>query len=100
MGRDFHTIPVIDIAGLRSPVQAKRQAVADQIRAAARDVGFFYVSGHGIPQSARDDLMAAAKDFFDQPLAAKMESYIGRSVNHSGYVPEGEEVFVAGKVDK
>jgi isopenicillin N synthase-like dioxygenase len=100
VGREFHSIPVIDIAGLRSPAQEKRLAVAEQIRAAARDVGFFYVAGHGIPQSARDGLLAAAKRFFDQSLATKMESYIGRSVNHSGYVPEGEEVFVAGKVDK
>lgn len=100
MSRDFHVIPIIDIARLRSDAFEDRTAVAREIAAAARDVGFFYVSGHGVPQAAIDGLVTAAKRFFDQPLARKMESYIGRSVNHSGYVPEGEEVFVAGKVDK
>jgi len=100
VSRDFSSIPIIDIARLSSASFADRKAVADEIAAAARDVGFFYVSGHGIPETARRNLQAAAMRFFDQPMAKKMESYIGRSVNHSGYVPEGEEVFAAGKVDK
>ena len=100
MTRDFRAIPVIDVAGLHSETLADRLAVARQIEAAARHVGFFYISGHGILQSARDNLEAAAARFFAQPITAKMQTYIGGSLNHSGYVPEGEEVFVTGKIDK
>lgn len=99
MSRAFQTIPVIDIAGLFSAEEADRRRVADRIEQAAREVGFFYVTGHGIPEDARAKLKAAATRFFDQPLARKMDAYIGKSVNHSGYVPEGEEVFASGKID-
>jgi isopenicillin N synthase-like dioxygenase len=100
MSRAFQSIPVIDIHGLFSPETSQREAVARQIELAARDVGFFYITGHGIPERARADLHAAAERFFGQPIERKMQAYIGRSVNHSGYVPEGEEVFASGKIDK
>ena len=63
-------------------------------------MGFLYISGHGLPDALTADLRRAGEAFFAQPLAVKMASYIGGSVNHSGYVPEGEEVFASGKVDK
>lgn len=100
MKRDFQSIPVIDIAGLFSPERADRERVAAHIAEAARDVGFFYIKGHGVPAAARAGLQAAAERFFALPHAAKMQAYIGRSVNHSGYVPEGEEVFASGKIDR
>lgn len=99
MSRAFQTIPIIDISGLFSALEADRARVAREIETAAREVGFFYITGHGIPEDARLKLRAAATRFFDQPLEAKMDAYIGKSVNHSGYVPEGEEVFASGKID-
>jgi isopenicillin N synthase-like dioxygenase len=97
---DFRTIPVIDISGLASADLADRQAVAHEIGRAARDVGFLYVTGHGVSDALGRGVQAAAARFFELPAPAKMACYIGRSSNHSGYVPEGEEVFVEGKVDK
>ena len=91
--RQFSSIPVIDISGLYSTAPAERHAVAADIRDAARDVGFFYISGHQVPGDATDDLIAAAEQYFAQPYEQKMQNYIGLSQNHSGYVPEGEEVF-------
>jgi isopenicillin N synthase-like dioxygenase len=100
LNRDFRSIPVIDIEGLRSSDPGSRRAVASEIEAAAREVGFFYVTGHGVPQAARRQLEAVAQKFFALPDERKMEVYIGRSQNHSGYVPEGEEVFSSGKIDR
>ncbi|MDK2778444.1 MAG: isopenicillin N synthase family oxygenase [Pseudomonadota bacterium] len=97
--RAFTHIPVIDISGLYSEQLSERQQVADNMAAAARDVGFLYIRGHAIPQPLIDNLISTSKAFFARPMAEKMRCYIGNSVNHSGYVPEGEEQFYGGKID-
>lgn len=100
MTRNFQTVPVVGVAGLGSPDPADRQAVADALGRAAREAGFLYVTGHGLDPALIADLLAAAQRYFAQPINSKLPSYIGRSTNHSGYVPEGEEVFPGGKIDR
>ncbi|WP_374574381.1 isopenicillin N synthase family dioxygenase [Phenylobacterium sp.] len=100
MHRDFQAVPVIDISGLSSADPQARRAAAARIGQAAREVGFLQVTGHGLPEALFDGLLAAAKAVFAEPMERKMAWYIGRSANHTGYVPEGEEVFASGKIDR
>lgn len=95
----FQTLPVVDVSGLRSADVALRQATAASLGQAAREAGFLYVTGHGVPAACITALLATAKAYFDQPQAAKMANYIGHSSNHSGYVPQGEEQFYGAKPD-
>ena len=87
---DFQEIPVIDVSGLYGTPE-EQAAVAQELRAAASQVGFLYVKGHGVPEHLFAGLLAQAERFFAQPLEKKMETYIGKSTNHRGYVPTGEE---------
>ena len=92
-GAPFRAVPVVDIAALGGPDPVAERAVVEQLRQAAADVGFLHITGHGIAPAVIDRVQHAAKRFFDQPADTKLESYIGRSRNHRGYVPEGEEVL-------
>jgi isopenicillin N synthase-like dioxygenase len=96
---DFSAIPLIDISALIAGDAERARATADALGKAAREVGFLYVTGHGIPAPVFNGLLEAAMRFFAEPRERKMAVYIGRSSNHRGYVPPGEEVFAAGTKD-
>ncbi|MGY1604746.1 isopenicillin N synthase family dioxygenase [Geodermatophilus sp. SYSU D00815] len=96
---DFTEVPVVDVSGLLGDDPAAHRRVADELGRAARDVGFFYVSGTGLDPALAADLLRVTTAFFALPLEEKMRTYIGRSTNHRGYVPEGEEVFAGGTRD-
>ncbi len=86
----FTELPTIDIRDLAGDDLARRQAVADAIGRAAREVGFFYITGHGIDPALIAGVREAAKQIFALPMEEKMNYYIGHSKSHKGYVPEGE----------
>lgn len=96
----FTELPTIDVSGLTSADIASRQAVADAIGNASREVGFFYITGHGVAPELIDGVRAAAKSLFALPMAEKMAYYIGHSRSHKGYVPEGEEIYGSGRPDQ
>ena len=97
---NFDALPVVDISGLRSPDPAARAASAQALGRAARECGFFYATGHGLPDDLTTALILQAKSFFALPAEEKMRWYIGLSPNHRGYVPEGEETFASGTYDR
>ncbi|MEM1313365.1 MAG: 2-oxoglutarate and iron-dependent oxygenase domain-containing protein [Pseudomonadota bacterium] len=87
MTLDDALLPVVDLAALASGEAADKAAVAAALGEAARTSGFFYVTGHGVPQELIDAVLAASRAFHGQPRSFKMKSWCGFTTHHRGYVP-------------
>ena len=84
-------IPVIDVSDLISGKDTAR--VAAEIGAACRGVGFFYVTGHGIPKEVTAGLFSEARRFFAAAPETKNAVSIKQSPHNRGYVAMGEEIL-------
>ena len=82
-------LPVLD---LRHP-----SFVAD-LRVAAREVGFFYLVGHGVPDALAEAVFAASRDFFALPEARKLAIQMANTRHFRGYTRLGDE-RTAGRTD-
>ncbi len=82
---DESMIPVIDVSGVVSGDDIK--GVAEKIYKAAKDYGFFYISGHGIDQKLLDQAFSVAKDFFDLPMADKQT--VAVNSHQRGWMAQG-----------
>lgn len=89
-------VPVIDLGASHSWPEEIWDTAARQLREASRDVGFFYVADHGVPQELIAAEFAAAREFFTQPLETKLEIDISRSSIMRGYEPIGLQTLDAG----
>jgi isopenicillin N synthase-like dioxygenase len=87
-------LPVVDVAPLADGAPAEaRIAVAEQIQAACRESGFFYVTGHGVPPELLEQLAAASAEFFALPLEDKLEIAMERGGRAwRGFFPVGAEL--------
>ena len=65
--------------------QGLKDKVIQQIHQACRDVGFFYLTGHGVEQSTMDKIFTVMKSFFALPLATKNTINIHNSEFYRGY---------------
>lgn len=88
-----HAIPIIDIADLVAGTPGALERVAAEIGTAARGIGFFVISGHGIPQTDIDSVFVAARAFFALSAAEKETISLKRSPHNRGYVALGGEAL-------
>ncbi|KAK0449455.1 2OG-Fe(II) oxygenase [Armillaria borealis] len=94
----FQEIPVIDLAMISTEDPDSKKALADKVRAACVNVGFFYgarlpVTNHGISETIIQEAVDRSKDFFSLPLEDKMmasrivQIENKKSPNFKGYSP-------------
>lgn len=97
-------IPVIDLGKLRAEGYDKNLAVSELAEACER-VGFFYVTGHSIPENVIKDTFKYAKLFFDLPDSTKQNFSVDdcqRGYRQNGTIvlpgnpPDVKEVFEFG----
>ena len=78
---EFTEIPVVDMSAGLSPVAAA-------IRRASTEVGFFYVSGHGVPAEIVEAAYDISRRFFARSEAEKQLVRI--NARHRGFLKVGE----------
>lgn len=64
-------IPVLDFGPYRAGENDALKHLGQQLRHACDNVGFYFVTNHGVPQDLIDSAFAAAAQFHAQPLEAK-----------------------------
>jgi isopenicillin N synthase-like dioxygenase len=64
---DLAEIPVIDFAPFLEGGVEGRRTVAQAIAEASRRIGFFYLSGHGVPEAVREAAFQASAAFYALP---------------------------------
>ncbi|KAG1702508.1 hypothetical protein DVH05_009458 [Phytophthora capsici] len=94
---DVRQVPVVDIealmaftsesevdSALRSVTDGALYKIIEEVRAAAREWGFFYIANHGLPEQEVETFQAAMRSFFNLPKEVK--NTIRRSATNSrGY---------------
>jgi isopenicillin N synthase-like dioxygenase len=83
------SVPIIDLGPWFAGDPADRASVAAEVDAALQDVGFFLVTGHGVPRSSRDAVRASARRFFALPPEVKQRYAV--TVAGRGWLPPGVE---------
>lgn len=79
------SLPVLDLTHFEHGPPHERAAFLAQLRVAARDVGFFYVTGHGIDPVFLQEVMAVTRLFFALPEEQKRAIDMVNSPHFRGY---------------
>lgn len=83
-------LPILDAARFHGNAD-QRAAFVAELRGILHDHGFFYLTGHGVPQDLIDRLVAASQRFFALPLEEKLKIEMVRSPHFRGYNRAGHE---------
>lgn len=99
------SLPVLDFSRLQGAA-GQRAAFLTELRQAARDIGFFYLSGHGIAASLLSDVQQVSRQFFalsdeDKQAVAMIHSRHFRGYNRAAAeltrgLPDWREQFDIG----
>ncbi|KAK0728815.1 2OG-Fe(II) oxygenase [Lasiosphaeria miniovina] len=105
-------LPLIDLSPYLAPQHpGDRERVVEQVREAARQHGFFQVTGHGIPLELQRDLVRCMDKLFGLPREAKLAmSFLenpcrrgyeaaGMSLREGDALPDAKECFFLARDD-
>jgi isopenicillin N synthase-like dioxygenase len=91
-------IPVIDYGPYFAGEAGALQRLAQDVRHACENVGFFYALNHGVPQETIDRGFAASRRFHALSLEQKLKLRLNQ--NNIGYMPMNASVQAASTVHK
>lgn len=86
-------IPVIDLTPLFDGEPGGLEFVAAEIGRACRGIGFFFITGHGIPASLMHRVFDQSAQFFGAPESDKRKALFSAATGNRGYIPMGGEAL-------
>ena len=92
------TIPVIDFGPAFRGEPGGLERVAAQVRPASREVGFFYLAGHGVPEELVEAAFAASREF--HALSDGEKALLAINDNNIGYLAPNQSIQGASTVHK
>jgi isopenicillin N synthase-like dioxygenase len=78
-------IPVLDLKRYLEGAPGERERLAQELRYAQENIGFYYIKNHGVPQELIDRMFAQTARFHAQPLEEKLKIRIDG--DQTGYIP-------------
>ena len=79
------TIPVLDVSDFLAGKAGQIDQLATQLRSALENVGFYYLTGHDIPDELIQRVFANCARFHELPLATKNALAVNEHI--VGYMP-------------
>ncbi|MDP5228311.1 MULTISPECIES: 2-oxoglutarate and iron-dependent oxygenase domain-containing protein [Arthrobacter] len=93
----LESLPVLDFSRLSAGPQ-EAEGFRNDLRDAMHEVGFLYLTGHGVPQELTDAVLDLSRRFFELPEEQKLALENTNSPQFRGYTRMGGEL-TAGEVD-
>lgn len=91
-------IPVIDVGPFLAGEPGALEAAAAKLRHAQEKVGFYYLTGHGVPQDLVDAVFEQTRRFHALPLETKLA--LKQNEHHIGYMPFRGSITAASPVEQ
>ena len=82
---DLSQIPIIEFGRFLNGSSEDQAAVVAEIVAACEDLGFFYLTGHGVPDALRAKVFERSAQLFHLPMEEKMQLQATEAWNR-GYI--------------
>ncbi|HVI50610.1 MAG TPA: 2-oxoglutarate and iron-dependent oxygenase domain-containing protein [Candidatus Sulfotelmatobacter sp.] len=83
-------LPVLDLGRFTGDGGERERFLVD-LRDTARNIGFFYLKGHGVDDDLAERVFALSRQFFDLPIREKLAIEMANSPHFRGYTPPGKE---------
>jgi isopenicillin N synthase-like dioxygenase len=90
-------LPIIDFS-LAQGSEEQRTELRDQLRRVTHEIGFFYLTGHGIDPGFMEEFVSTSREFFNLAEESKLVLENTQSPHFRGYTRVGGEL-TQGKVD-
>ncbi|ORX57979.1 Clavaminate synthase-like protein [Hesseltinella vesiculosa] len=83
-----HSLPKLDFSQYQPDNPEKKEtteAFLKSLYETMHDIGFFYITGHGIPLAWQNEALACSKSFFALPTDIKSKVAMAQSPHYRGY---------------